>query len=89
FFYLWSRENKLETLKQEHQQSFDTLIQEYNLQCKQFNVFLVNKEQLFVQTNLELDNLRNNHTMLLLEKEILNKIILIKKHIMLKYINYW
>jgi len=35
----------------------------------------VNKEQLLVQTNLELDNLRNDHTMLLLEKETLDKIV--------------
>jgi hypothetical protein len=51
------------------------LIQEHNLQCEQFNASLADKEQLLMQTNLELDNLRNDHTMLLLEKETLDKIV--------------
>jgi len=70
-----SHETELETLKQEHQQAIDTLIQEHTLQCEQFNASLNDKEQLLIQTNLELDNLRNDHAMLLLEKETLEKIV--------------
>ncbi|CAF4352870.1 unnamed protein product, partial [Adineta steineri] len=68
-----SHENELETLKEEHQQIVDKLIQEHNSQCQQYNTSLLDKQQLLAQTNLELDNLRNDHTMLLLEKETLNK----------------
>ncbi|CAF3414827.1 unnamed protein product [Rotaria sp. Silwood1] len=70
-----SHETELERLKQEHEQEIQTLIQEHNLQREQFNAALADKEQLFFQANLELDNLRNNHMMLLLEKETLDKIV--------------
>ncbi|CAF1359888.1 unnamed protein product [Rotaria magnacalcarata] len=70
-----THETQLEILKQEHQQQIETLTQEHNSQLEQFNAFLVSKEQLLIQTNLELDNLRNNHTLLLLEKETLDKIV--------------
>ncbi|CAF4472142.1 unnamed protein product, partial [Rotaria sp. Silwood2] len=70
-----SHETELERLKQEHQQDIETLIQEHNLQREQFNASLADKEQTLFQTNLELDNLRNNHMMLLLEKETLDKIV--------------
>ncbi|CAF1183007.1 unnamed protein product [Adineta steineri] len=71
-----SHENELEILKQEHQQIVDKLIQEHNSQCQQYNTSLLDKEQLLAQTNLELDNLRNDHTMLLLEKETFDKIVI-------------
>ncbi|CAF2515002.1 unnamed protein product [Rotaria sp. Silwood2] len=68
-----SHETELERLKQEHQQDIETLIQEHNLQREQFNASLADKEQTLFQTNLELDNLRNNHMMLLkLREEIEN-----------------
>ncbi|CAF1028931.1 unnamed protein product [Rotaria sordida] len=70
-----SHETELERLKQEHQQEIETLIQEHNLQREQFNTSLADKDQILFQTNLELDNLRNNHMMLLLEKETLDKIV--------------
>jgi hypothetical protein len=70
-----SYETELETLKQEHQQIIDRLIQEHNLQCEQFHTSLADKEQLLMQTNIELDNLRNDQTMLLLEKDTLDKIV--------------
>ncbi|CAF4335688.1 unnamed protein product, partial [Adineta steineri] len=48
---------------------------EHKLQKEQFETSLNDKEQLLTKTNLELDNLRNDHTLLLLEKETLDKII--------------
>ncbi|CAF0987910.1 unnamed protein product [Adineta ricciae] len=68
-------ENEIELLNREHQQAIEALAQEHNLQREQFLASLAEKEQLLAQTNLELDNLRNDHTMLLLEKETLDNIV--------------
>ncbi|CAF0760188.1 unnamed protein product [Adineta steineri] len=70
-----SHETELENVKQDHQQIIDALVQEHKLQKEQFETSLNDKEQLLTKTNLELDNLRNDHTLLLLEKETLDKII--------------
>ncbi|CAF1017946.1 unnamed protein product [Rotaria sp. Silwood1] len=70
-----SHEAELENLNQEHQHTIDALVQEYKLQREQFDASIADKEQSLIQTNLELDNLRNDHTLLLLEKETLEKIV--------------
>jgi len=70
-----THETDLDNLKQEHQQTIDLINQEHQKQCEQFDGTLAEKEQLISQTNLELDNLRNDHSLLLLEKETLDKIV--------------
>lgn len=70
-----THETDLENLKQDHQQTIDLINQEHKKQCEQFDAIIVEKEQLISQTNLELDNLRNDHSLLLLEKETLDKIV--------------
>ncbi|UJR16442.1 hypothetical protein I4U23_003344 [Adineta vaga] len=70
-----SHENELELLNQEHRQEIEGITREYNLQREQFTASLAEKEQLLAQTNLELDNLRNDQTMLLLEKDTLDNIV--------------
>ncbi|CAF1013608.1 unnamed protein product [Rotaria sordida] len=70
-----SHEAELENLKQEHQQTIDVLVEEYKLQREQFDASIADKEQSLIQTNLELDNLRNDHTLLLVEKDTLEKIV--------------
>ncbi|CAF5224566.1 unnamed protein product, partial [Rotaria magnacalcarata] len=70
-----SHETDLENFKQEHQKTIDVLVDEFKLQREQFDASIADKEQSIVQTNLELDNLRNDHTLLLVEKETLEKIV--------------
>jgi hypothetical protein len=70
-----THETELEHLKQEHQQTIDALFEEHKLQREQFDSTLAEKEQSISQTNLELENLRNDHTLILLEKETLEKIV--------------
>ncbi|CAF3312546.1 unnamed protein product [Rotaria socialis] len=70
-----SHETDLENFKQEHQTTIDVLVEEFKLQREQFDASIADKEQSIIQTNLELDNLRNDHTLLLVEKETLEKIV--------------
>ncbi|CAF1219044.1 unnamed protein product, partial [Adineta ricciae] len=70
-----THETELENVKQEHQQAIETLVQEHRLQREQFDATLADKEQSIIKINLELDNLRNDHTLLLLEKETLDQIV--------------
>ncbi|UJR30016.1 hypothetical protein I4U23_017561 [Adineta vaga] len=70
-----THETELENVKQDHQQAIETLVQEHKVQREQFDTTLADKEQALSKINLELDNLRNDHSLLLLEKETLEKIV--------------
>lgn len=70
-----SHETAMENLEEEHQKQIDDLNKNHRLQCEQFKDNLDQKEQLILKTNVELENLRNDHKSLIAENEKLNNAI--------------